>query len=184
MLQGPLLRRAFLSFVPLVATFIAPSPGRTIESSVLLSMGPPLPPIQSGTTIHGKSPPILIECYLDLICPYSSKVFRTIYDGVLPKLDGDIAVTIHQVIQPWHPQGTMVHEAALAVKQVSPRAYMTYLNAIYIAFDNGEFQDEKTWKDKTSESKPQEYGGKVIVKPFASAIDTIIINIREEEDQD
>ena len=72
-------------------------------------------------------------------------MFRTIYDGVLPKLDGDIAVTIHQVIQPWHPQGTMVHEAALAVKQVSPKAYMTYLNAIYIAFDNGEFQDEKTW---------------------------------------
>ena len=46
------------------------------------------------------------------------------------------------------------------------------------------FQDEKTWKDKTSESKPQEYGGKVIVKPFASEIATIITNIREEEYQE
>lgn len=146
MLQVPVVRRAFLSFLPFVASFISPSPGRTIESP--LNMGPPLPPIQSGTTIFGKSSPILIECYLDLICPYSSKVFRTLYDGVLPKLDGDINVVIHQVIQPWHPQGTMVHEAALAVKQVSPKSYINYVNAIYIAFDSGEFQDDKTW-DKT-----------------------------------
>jgi hypothetical protein len=141
-----LARRAFLSFLPLVAAF-SPSRGPTILRSTYLEMGPPLPPTQCGTIVSlaGKSAPILIECYLDLICPYSSKLYRTLYEGVLPKLDGDIIVVIHQVIQPWHPQGTAVHEAALAVKQVSPKAYTTYLNAIYTAFDKGEFKDDKTW---------------------------------------
>jgi protein-disulfide isomerase len=132
--------------LPLVATF-SPSLGPTILRSTYLEMGPPLPPSQCGTIISvaGKSAPILIECYLDLICPYSSKMYGTLYKGVLPKLDGDIIVVIHQVIQPWHPQGTAVHEAALAVKQVCPEAYTTYLNAVYTAFDKGEYNDDKTW---------------------------------------
>ena len=41
----------------------------------------------------------------------------------------------------------------------------------------------KTVKDNTSHSKTQEGGGKVQVKPFLSALDTILTNIREEEDQ-
>jgi len=76
-------------------------------------------------------------------------MFTTLYNDVLPEFkdDSDVSFVIHQVVQPWHPQGTMVHEAALAVKQVEPSAYADYVKAIYDAFcgDDQLFSDEYTW---------------------------------------
>lgn len=72
-------------------------------------------------------------------------MFGTLYEKVIPTLDEDISITMHHVIQPWHPQGTMVHEAALAVKQVSPESYPAYVNDLYGAFLTGKFKDEDTW---------------------------------------
>ena len=91
-------------------------------------------------------PKIQIECFLDLICPFSCKMYKMLYEKVLPTLDEDISIAIHHVIQPWHPQGTMVHEAALAVKQISPQAYPGFVNDIYTNFSTGKFKDEDTWK--------------------------------------
>jgi protein-disulfide isomerase len=112
-----------------------------------LSMAPPLPPVTSGSSLTKAAPPkIQIECFLDLICPFSAKMFGTLYEKVIPTLDEDISVTMHHVIQPWHPQGTMVHEAALAVKQVAPESYPAYVSAIYSAYTTtGKFKDEDTW---------------------------------------
>lgn len=109
-------------------------------------MGPALPPVTCGSSLT-KTPAqkVHIECFIDLICPFSNKLFTTLSESVLPKLDGDISVTIHQVIQPWHPQGTMVHETAFAVKQVSPESYAAYIKAVYGAFAEGKFKDEDTW---------------------------------------
>jgi len=75
-------------------------------------------------------------------------MFTTLYDGVLPTLtdDTDVSFILHHVVQPWHPQGTMVHEAALALKKVSPPDYPGYVNAIYRAFETGTFNDADTWK--------------------------------------
>lgn len=108
-------------------------------------MAPPLPPVTNGVSLTKTTPPkIHIECFLDLVCPFSAKLFNTVYD-VVPTLDEDICVTIHQVIQPWHPQGAMVHEAALAVKQIAPDAYGPYVKVIYANFTEGKFKDEDTW---------------------------------------
>eukprot|EP00980_Cylindrotheca_fusiformis_P004378 scaffold925_cov129-Cylindrotheca_fusiformis.AAC.31 len=111
-------------------------------------MGPPLPPVTCGSSLTktAPQPKIQIECFLDLICPFSAKMFGTLYEKVIPTLDEEISITIHHVIQPWHPQGTMVHEAALALKQVAPESYPAYVNAIYTAFNGtGKFKDEDTW---------------------------------------
>ncbi|KAL3928022.1 MAG: hypothetical protein SGBAC_012829 [Bacillariaceae sp.] len=110
-------------------------------------MGPPLPPESCGTTLtKTAAKKIQIECFLDLICPFSAKMFNTLYDKVIPSLDEDITVTVHQVVQPWHPQGTFVHEAALAVREVSPVHYAPYVSALYAVFLNdGKFKDQDTW---------------------------------------
>ena len=44
----------------------------------------------------------------------------------------------------WHPQGTYVHEAALAVKATAPEAYAEYVLAICDAFESGKFKDDDT----------------------------------------
>ena len=120
-------------------------------------MSPPLPPSQLGTSLSAGTTAtaptrrkIQIECFLDLVCPFSCKMFNTLYEGVIPALknDPDFEFVLHQVIQPWHPQGTMVHEAALACKRVSPETYAEYVHALYAAYTNGIFKDIEAW-DKT-----------------------------------
>ena len=127
------------------------------ERSTTAAMGPPLMPTQAGFALTAVRPAIQIECFLDLICPFSSKMFGTVYRDVIPKLGDkakDISFIINQVPQPWHPQGAYVHEAALAVKSVAPSSYPAYVDAIYKAFDGGAFKDDQTW-DK---SRGQIYG--------------------------
>ena len=117
-------------------------------------MGPPLNPTQAGFALAvAARPSIQIELFLDLICPFSAKMFNAVHKEVIPKMAGkDISFVVQQVPQPWHPQGTYVHEAALAVKQVSPTAYPAYVQAVYDSFVNdGKFKDDdvidKTRKD-------------------------------------
>lgn len=107
-------------------------------------MGPPILPTQAGFALAVARPSIQIEMYLDLVCPFSSKMFKTVYSEVLGKCSPDICFVINQVPQPWHPQGTYVHEAALAVKAVCPAAYPEYVFQVYKAFDCGKFQDDDT----------------------------------------
>ena len=103
----------FLSIRSLARSF---SPAFQItHSPSQLNMGPPLPPSQCGSCITSTSRTnIQIECFLDLICPFSCKMFTTLYNGVLPALKDDSGVSIifHHVVQPWHPQGTAPPAAA------------------------------------------------------------------------
>ena len=118
-------------------------------------MGPPLNPVQAGFALSTARSPICVELFLDLICPFSSKMYQAVYKDVIPALPKDTPINfvVQQVPQPWHPQGTYVHEAALAVKEVAPECYPAYLLAVYTAFDAGMFKDDTTW-DKT---RPQIY---------------------------
>jgi hypothetical protein len=64
------------------------------------------------------------------------------------KVGGDwspFSFVIHQVVQPWHPQGTYVHEAALAVKLIAPEAYLPFISKVYAAHEKGQFKDNTVW---------------------------------------
>lgn len=90
--------------------------------------------------------PIRVELYLDLICPFSRKMWAAVVEGKLNEKAGDkVCFIVNQVPQPWHPQGTYVHEAALAVKQAAPDKYFAFCTAVYAAFDAGRFKDDTTW---------------------------------------
>ena len=64
-------------------------------------MGPPLLPTQAGFALLAARPAVQVEMFLDLICPFSTKMFKTVYTEVLPKLAGkDITFVVQQVPQP------------------------------------------------------------------------------------
>ena len=49
---------------------------------------------------------------LDYVCPFSAKMFKTVYNSVLPtisnKYSGKVKFLFRQQIQPWHPSSTLV----------------------------------------------------------------------------
>mmetsp|Transcript_17218 Transcript_17218/g.47119 ORF Transcript_17218/g.47119 Transcript_17218/m.47119 type:complete len:181 (-) Transcript_17218:206-748(-) len=88
--------------------------------------------------------------FLELLCPFSCRMYNTLYEGVLPALKGDpgFDFILHQTVQPWHSQCVPIHEAALALKQVAPEYYAEYVHALYAAYTAKAFTDEITI-DKT-----------------------------------
>lgn len=76
-----------------------------------------------------------IELYLDYVCPYSAKMFNTLYSKVLPdvptKYPSKVQFIFRQQIQPWHPSSTLVHEAGAAVLRLSPDKFWEFSKAIF-----------------------------------------------------
>ena len=73
---------------------------------------------------------------LDYVCPFSAKMFHTIYTTRLRKTlletYGNNLVTIfRQQIQPWHPSSTLVHEAAYAVQKLDNTKFYDFSNALF-----------------------------------------------------
>jgi hypothetical protein len=73
---------------------------------------------------------------LDYVCPFSAKIFKTIYttglkDKLLNKY-GDRVVTIfRQQIQPWHPSSTLVHESGYAVQKVDNSKFYEFSASLF-----------------------------------------------------
>ena len=112
-------------------------------------MPPPLPPSHCGTPLSPKGKDIVVELFLDLVCPFSSKMYKVVFDEVLGSYGDKVSFVVHQVIQPWHPQGTYVHEAALAVRDAcGADAYAKFVRASYGAYDDGKWKDDDSF-DKT-----------------------------------
>ena len=107
-------------------------------------MPPPLPPSQLGFAF-GPRPPIQVELFLDFVCPFSTKMWTTVVNEVLPKVGEKVTVVVHQVVQPWHPTGTMVHEVALAVKEAAPTLYVAFVSKFCEEYAKGRFKDEDAW---------------------------------------
>ncbi|KAF2716754.1 hypothetical protein K431DRAFT_256922 [Polychaeton citri CBS 116435] len=76
-----------------------------------------------------------IELYLDYVCPFSKKMFTTVYDSVYPlvksKYPDNVQFIFRQQIQPWHPSSTLVHEAGAAVLQTNPEKFWDFSKALF-----------------------------------------------------
>lgn len=72
---------------------------------------------------------------LDYVCPFSKKMFDTVYDKVFPvvkqKYPNKVQFLFRQQIQPWHPSSTLVHEAGLAVLQTNPDKFWEFSKALF-----------------------------------------------------
>lgn len=63
-----------------------------------------------------------VECFIDLCCPFSAKMFLTLVEADLSP--PGFRLTFQHTPQPWHAQSSYMHEAALCVNLVQPDAYM------------------------------------------------------------
>jgi len=92
-----------------------------------------------------------VELFLDLICPFSMKMYMALYDGeesILKKFDGKVCFVLQNVPQPWHPQGVYIHEVAFLVKKHSPAVFNKFVREIYAQFKGGfgRFFDSDTYE--------------------------------------
>ena len=76
-----------------------------------------------------------VELYLDYVCPFSAKMFKTLYSSVLPdvpqKYPAKVQFLFRQQIQPWHPSSTLVHEAGAAVLRLAPDKFWPFSEALF-----------------------------------------------------
>jgi len=96
------------------------------------------PPAVSTQSVH------TIELYLDYVCPFSAKMFKTLYTQVLPKIEkstfsNKVQFVFRPQIQPWHPSSTLVHEAGVAVQRLDPAKFWPFSAAL--------FNDQKSYYD-------------------------------------
>lgn len=79
--------------------------------------------------------PNVLEIYLDYVCPFSAKMFNTIYNSVRPvietKYQSKLWVLFRQHIQPWHPSSTLTHEAGAAVLKLAPEKFWAFSAVLF-----------------------------------------------------
>lgn len=106
-----------------------------------------LPPKFAGQKLHfaalsptatGVAPQAhTLELFLDFVCPFSAKMFNTLYNSVAPVIKENptfasgVQILLRQQVQPWHPSSTLVHEAAVAVLKLAPEKYWEFSNALF-----------------------------------------------------
>ncbi|CZT46923.1 uncharacterized protein RSE6_07436 [Rhynchosporium secalis] len=104
-----------------------------------------LAPRFAGQKFTASNAPTLhtVELYLDYVCPYSAKLFNTVYTSVFPlikqKYASKVQILFRQQIQPWHPSSTLVHEAGVAVLKLQPAKFFEFSKAL--------FDDSKSFYD-------------------------------------
>ncbi|MCJ1405328.1 hypothetical protein MMC11_008555 [Xylographa trunciseda] len=96
-----------------------------------------------------------LELYLDYVCPFSAKMFNTLYNSVFPivkqRYPSKVQFIFRQQIQPWHPASTLVHEAAAAVLRLAPYKFYDFSAALF------EHQKEYFDVNVVHESRNQTY---------------------------
>ncbi|CCG84205.1 protein of unknown function [Taphrina deformans PYCC 5710] len=118
-----------------------------------------LPPKFAALRFGSASAANTIELYLDFVCPFSKRQFKTVYDSVLPLLSGNesgygsrVSFIFRPQVQPWHPASTLLAESALAVATLSPAAFWAFADALFTASET--FYDSHT----VNESRAGTYG--------------------------
>ncbi|KAM0335312.1 hypothetical protein ACHAQA_000357 [Verticillium albo-atrum] len=83
--------------------------------------------------------PHTLEVYLDYVCPFSAKLFKTLFEDLAPVIRQNpywargLEVIFRHQVQPWHPSSTLTHEAALAVLRLAPERFLDFSAALFAA---------------------------------------------------
>jgi len=91
-----------------------------------------LAPKFAGQKFSATNTPTLhtLELYLDYVCPFSAKMFNTVYTSVFPlikqKYSNNVQILFRQQIQPWHPSSILTHEAGVAVLKLQPNKFFDF----------------------------------------------------------
>ncbi|KAJ1621154.1 hypothetical protein T492DRAFT_601756 [Pavlovales sp. CCMP2436] len=99
---------------------------------------PPLPTAPLGLAFGGgnASTP-KIEVFVDFACPFSGELFRTIWLASRPggPLYGRAQFVLQLVVQPWHPQSEVMHEAVVAVRALAgSELALSFAHFLWLAY--------------------------------------------------
>lgn len=107
--------------------FVAAGSSQAIHTLELCKTSPP----PRSFPNHLANPPL----DLDYVCPFSKKMFNTVYTSVFPLIEKNYAskvqVIFRQQVQPWHPSSTLVHEAGVAVLRTDPSKFWEFSKALF-----------------------------------------------------
>lgn len=111
-------------------------------------MGPPIPPngAHIGHTMGGVPSEVKVHMtvYLDYTCPFSAKSYFMLFNQVAPHYGDKVAITFYHQVQPWHPQSSYCHEAALAVAHLNGNdAFFKFSNVLMRSLE--EYYDYNTY---------------------------------------
>lgn len=110
-------------------------------------MAPPLPPMPVGQKLtDATSAHVVVEMFHDVCCPYSKKMYDTVFTSVIPALEKEdllnkIEFIFHSVPQPWHAQSCCMHDAVMAAAILDRQHVGTYIFNIFA--DQANFFDDK-----------------------------------------
>ncbi|KAJ2141335.1 hypothetical protein IW136_002309 [Coemansia sp. RSA 678] len=106
----------------------------------------------------------IIELYLDFACPFSARMWHTVYSQLVPEYR-DFGLIFRHQIQPWHPSSLAMHEAALAVARLSPHNFWLFCDALFTR--QSEFFDEAV----VDLTRTQVYGRLADIAMSVNAVD-------------
>ena len=100
-------------------------------------MAPPLPSVPAGIKLTNSfSSGVVVDLFHDVCCPYSKKMFDTVFRSLIPTLEtknliGGIQFLWQSVPQPWHAQSCCMHDAIMAASILDVEKTPTYIFNIF-----------------------------------------------------
>ena len=100
-------------------------------------MAPPLPSVPAGIKLTNSfSSGVVVDLFHDVCCPYSKKMFDTVFRSLIPTLEtknliGGIQFLWQSVPQPWHAQSCCMHDAIMAASILDVEKTPTYILNIF-----------------------------------------------------
>ena len=100
-------------------------------------MAPPLPSVPAGIKLTNSfSSGVVVDLFHDVCCPYSKKMFDTVFRSLIPTLEtknliGGIQFLWQSVPQPWHAQSCCMHDAIMAASILNVEKTPAYILNIF-----------------------------------------------------
>ena len=100
-------------------------------------MAPPLPSVPVGIKLTNSfSSGVVVDLFHDVCCPYSKKMFDTVFCSLIPALETEnliegVQFLWQSVPQPWHAQSCCMHDAIMAASILDVEKTPTYISNIF-----------------------------------------------------
>jgi len=107
----------------------------------------PIPPRNPGYRFGSSDAPVQVDVFIDLQCPFSAKIWKTLSGGVVKKHTDskEVSFVIFPMCLPWHRQVVDMTKAALVVSGDNAQRWFDFATYLYDRqneFLNAEFKNK------------------------------------------